>query len=429
MNRERICFALLFAVTVACKTASDGSAVQNAPTGKIPADQTAGVAHDDLADMGIDYSLDNESLWGSPAQHFTDACGQEATVWNKIVGSEYPKKGDFYDPRYLPPPQTEWDTVLGILNKVDTNIPTFIQPYRSGDKRYTGEEIPDKETFARAMQFLKKVGSLGVLGTKSGRTRDKVIHSSGSVAKISFVPDLKVTRAAGFPYTGILQQGAPCGFIRAGLAVSNARHPYTPGIAIKFYINSYPDGNPAKRYPANQENPQSTNVLAMYSLDGQPSTNFFQNSFSNIIEYPTRPEMKLGASYFTASLIAMGAKPNSEESDPTVLSVDELGQFAASGHQMTGGKAPFRLTFKPTQAATELYGKGENNADVRQVLLKFKPGKILFDVYATDDRTPHGSPGMHVGWIVQRTEFKASSYSDQLLHFRHVKRIKNPRFK
>lgn len=426
----RLLFMMAIAASLvlsACKTTSE-SIVKSSP--QVPLPQAPGlVLPSDPSQKDFNYSLDNEALWKSPAGEFSDACGAEAAAWNKMVETEYPKTGDYYDARKLPPPQSRWDTVLGILKKPHTSIPTFLYPHRDGRKKYTAEEIPDKETFAKALAFMKKVGSLGVLqGTKSGRTRDKVIHASGSVAKISFIPNQAVVDSPGFPYTGITKYGAPCGYIRAGLAVSNAHHPFTPGIALKFFINAYPNGNPANRYPETDENPQSTNIVAMYSLDGQPTTNFFEHDFSNVIAYPTRPEMKLGATYFTASLIAMGAKPGTEEADPTIMSASEMGKYLANGQRETTVHSPVRMTFRPTDAARNLYASGGAKADVRQILLRFPVGQTLYDVFATDDRTPQGDPGLHVGWIVLRTSFRASQYADQLLHFRHVKPMQHPRF-
>ena len=418
-----------FSTIYGCKTSTGAnSAVNSKPGTPLPRDQDAVL--DAGATEEINYALDNEALWKSPSSHFTEACAAEAQVWNRIIESEYPKKGEYYDGAQLPPPQSRWDTVLGILKKPHTSIPTFIKPHQNGNRRYSGEEIPDKETFAKAIAFMKEVGSLGVLsGTKSGRTRDKVIHASGSVAKIAFVPNASVVDAPDFPYTGMVKYGAPCGFIRAGLAVSNANHPFTPGVGFKFFINKYPDGNPAKTYSKDDENPESTNVLAMYSLDGQDSNNFFANPISNILPFPTRTEMKLGAQYFAASLIAMGARPGTEESDPTILSVEEMGTFFANGQRQVKGQAPYRLTFKPTEDAQKLYASGGETADVRQILLRFPVGTTIYEVFATDDKTPQGDPGLHVGSIVLKTSFRASLYGDEKLHFRHVKQMKKQRFK
>ena len=91
--------------------------------------------------------------------------------------------------------------------------------------------------------------------------RPKGIHSVGVVGKIKFVanPDNNL-------YDGIFK-GADYGIIRLSTAIPTLPilKEMTPGMGIKF-LRDYVD---------------SANIVGMYSVDGQPSYNFFEHDWSN----------------------------------------------------------------------------------------------------------------------------------------------------
>lgn len=100
--------------------------------------------------------------------------------------------------------------------------------------------------------------------------RKKLIHSVGSVAKVKFAP---VENNEG--YTGIFE-GADYGYLRLSLAkepdttkktAAEAIENFAPGFGLKFLRDNRP----------------SASMVAMYSVDGQDSWNFFKNDFSNHI--------------------------------------------------------------------------------------------------------------------------------------------------
>ena len=92
--------------------------------------------------------------------------------------------------------------------------------------------------------------------------RDKLIHSVGTIGKIKWVS--KGTH----PYTGLFK-GASYGYARMSLAVQpSAKVQNTaPGIGIKLLRDGKDSGN----------------FVSMYSVDGQPTWNFFANDFTNHI--------------------------------------------------------------------------------------------------------------------------------------------------
>ena len=103
--------------------------------------------------------------------------------------------------------------------------------------------------------------------------RYKYIHTVGNTAMVKFEP---VANTEG--YTGIFE-GADYGYVRLSAAIkpdyTKTKAPialgnFAPGIGLKFLRDGVP----------------SANLVAMYSVDGQDSWNFFKNDFSNHIGEP-----------------------------------------------------------------------------------------------------------------------------------------------
>ena len=105
-------------------------------------------------------------------------------------------------------------------------------------------------------------------------TRSKYVHTQGVVATIKLVGSGK------HPFTGVFE-GADHGVVRLSFAGEpNPKVLNTlPGMGLKFL----------------RDGVDSANVLAMYSVDGQDSWNFFKNDLSNHIPTSTS---------FTAKMLA-----------------------------------------------------------------------------------------------------------------------------
>lgn len=94
-------------------------------------------------------------------------------------------------------------------------------------------------------------------------TRTKYIHSVGTAGKCKFVSNGK------HPYTGIFE-GSDYGILRFSSAAEPKEdgQPLAPGMGLKFL----------------RDGVDSANLVAMYSVDGQPGDwNFFSNDFVNHI--------------------------------------------------------------------------------------------------------------------------------------------------
>ena len=90
--------------------------------------------------------------------------------------------------------------------------------------------------------------------------RPKTIHAIGNVCKVSWL-DL-----GGHPYTGIFNGGADYGYVRISSASPvDTKTPWSrPGMGVKFL----------------RDGVDSANFVAMYTVDGQESLNFFMNDWT-----------------------------------------------------------------------------------------------------------------------------------------------------
>ena len=210
------------------------------------------------------------------------------------------------------------------------------------------------------------------------------------------------------PYTGIFRSGAPCGLIRVSLAVKPSKGGITPGAALKFYID--------QRSPAGISQPQSVNIHVMHQLDPLPSFNPLAEAFSNVLPPPIAPQLIVGAQYFRAGLKTLGAA----DTFGGHLTVDHLAEYAADGSYEPDARAPYRITLVPSPEASQLMTLATLSTDFRVELTRLAVGTKLYDLYADDTQTYHAYPyGVHIGEIVLDSEFVASRYGDEILHFMH----------
>jgi hypothetical protein len=249
------------------------------------------------------------------------------------------------------------------------------------------------------------------LRDKSGAPlRKKAIHTYGSVARIHLVPDTK----ANHPYTGIFRSGALYGLIRVSLAIKPSSQGVTPGAALKFYVDR-PAGSGGTRF-------RSLNVHVMHKLDPTSGYNVFAEPYSNLLPPPISPELIAGSEYFKAGLFVLGAL----DLFPGHLSVDHLAKFTADGNQESNPRFPYRITFVPSNEAKQLMAQATLRTDFRAELPRLAAGTKLFDLYADETKTYHAYPyGAHVGEVILDSEFVASRYGDEILHFMHHTALKH----
>ncbi len=256
--------------------------------------------------------------------------------------------------------------------------------------------------------------------------RQKVFHNKGVTVFFKFVP----ASTKDHSYTGIFDTGAPYGIARFSLAVAPADKEivvdgnkkkvknYLPGVAVKFFIDEKP----------------SLNIMAMFGLDGQESFNVFENSFSNIVEpIPQDPYLKDAVPVFTKALREIG----DVHGQPHRLTVDHLAKQHADGSTLETYKAPFRITFEPTEDAKRFMPTV--HPDFRVSLIRVPDsqviGKTIYKVYGSDaqdeehdekNQTPgahpkylDGAKPKYLGEIVATSAFFASQFGDEGLFFKH----------
>ena len=101
--------------------------------------------------------------------------------------------------------------------------------------------------------------------------RNKTIHAQGNVAKIQW------ENLGGHNYTGMFK-GADAGYAR--LSIAKPTDTKTPNLAPGMGVKLLRDGA------------DSANFVCMFSVDGQPSLDFFANNFVNHIPKPTDWKLK-----------------------------------------------------------------------------------------------------------------------------------------
>ena len=206
----------------------------------------------------------------------------------------------------------------------------------------------------------------------------KFIHPSGSVAKIKFV----ATKDS--PYVGIYRGGI--GLARLSLALDpKLAGSYTPGMALKFFIDGYP----------------SVNIQVMNSLNGQGENhNFFAKTFSNIIPEPEGITLN-----FLKLAFQLAVK------NPLHLSVDHLSYRRTDGSQEKETLSPYQLFFIPIQ--TNIIAEN-STLDFRKSLADIPIGTHLYRVESSQGRAV-----IHIGDLYTTSEFIASEYGDCQLFFQH----------
>ena len=227
--------------------------------------------------------------------------------------------------------------------------------------------------------------------------RKKYIHSVGMIAKAKFV----VTDPK---YSGLFSTGCDNVLLRASLAkapldpatVTNDNIPViVPAISIKFLRSGVASGD----------------LMAMFSLDGQNSYNFFQNTLSNHIDPPQDLGLKVLAKRFHQANrfeTMLGCRGLAEH--------DQLGQQAPTESL----SFPFQLFFEPNSDVTSIIESkiGECKGDRWMNQFNLVPeGTAIYKVYALAE--PESGDRIMIGYLKMDSRFTASKFADQQLFFKH----------
>jgi len=213
--------------------------------------------------------------------------------------------------------------------------------------------------------------------------RDKYIHSVGAVARVEW-------RSLGnHPYTGIFQ-GASHGIARLSLAAQpdTGKMKTTPGMGLKFLR----DGR------------DSANLVAMFSVNGQESWNFFKNNFSNHI-----PEIE-------SSQMAVATKFASATRQIRQVGLSDWGQYGEDGIERSNPVFPFRLRFEPTG---EIAFSDAYTRPFTEDLKSLRTGTTLYRVFALDKPSQLGGKETRIGDLVLGSDMVTSKWADRRMFFRH----------
>jgi hypothetical protein len=215
--------------------------------------------------------------------------------------------------------------------------------------------------------------------------RKKLIHSVGSVAAVKFQP---VANAEG--YTGVFE-GADYGVLRMSLAkepkpTKDPLGNFAPGFGLKFLRDNQP----------------SASMVAMFSVEGQDSWNFFKNDFTNHIARTNDIGLMILAKKFATGT-------------PFVqyCGLSDFAKYGQNGKQVADLKFPFQLVFEPTLRNNypDTYQK-----DFQDILAEIPAGTLLYKVMAIAEP---GAERVHIGDLVMTSKFVKSYFGDRYLFFRH----------
>mmetsp|Transcript_30912 Transcript_30912/g.46932 ORF Transcript_30912/g.46932 Transcript_30912/m.46932 type:complete len:351 (-) Transcript_30912:98-1150(-) len=220
----------------------------------------------------------------------------------------------------------------------------------------------------------------------------KPFHSVGAVATVKFD-----TSDNNSTFTGIFAEGSHHGVIRLSLALGIANSKYVPGLALKFLRNGM----------------YSANVMAMESIDGQESGNFFERDFSNHIT-----EAKL----FTRKILER--KFARTYAPPGMVGLSDIASFTEQGSPVCQDEEPcdivfpYELILKPNPMLREQFVDAAPSEEGLEELVSAIPaGTKLYDVYARAE--PQDTDLIPLGTLETTSEFLYSKFGDNELFFRH----------
>ena len=213
--------------------------------------------------------------------------------------------------------------------------------------------------------------------------RKKYIHTVGALGQVEW------RNLGEHPYTGIFE-GAGQGIARFSLAKepSSSSRATAPGMGLKLL----------------RDGMDSANLVAMYSVDGQDSWNFFKHDFTNHIG-PGGLE-----------LVPLEIKFSEATNYISEVALSDFGRFGESGTPVADPKFPFMLRFHPTG---EFSFSDEYVRPFTEDLTSIPKGSTLYEVWALDQPTELGGTEQHIADLVLVSDMVTSLWGDKNLYFRH----------
>jgi hypothetical protein len=219
--------------------------------------------------------------------------------------------------------------------------------------------------------------------------RPKLIHSVGVVANGKWI-------ASSNAYTGIFQ-GCDNVFIRLSVAAqpTTGDYGYTPALSLKCFRNGAP----------------SSNLFAMYSLEGQTSWNFFAHDLSNHV-----PDLSSSAPFILQELRKTFAKVSDF---PSMIGLHDLAKTDQTGKNISTPHFPFRVIFHPTTAIHNAFPSAPSQPFYKTLVSGLQTPGPLYEIWAQD--TPASTSFTRIGTLQTTSPARTSNFGDRYLFFQHVK--------
>jgi hypothetical protein len=231
-------------------------------------------------------------------------------------------------------------------------------------------------------------------------THEKRIRSVGGVGLVAWHP---TTNSSANPYTGFFATGTDYGLLRLSYTSLNDAAGTTPGLSLKLFRDGIP----------------STSMLAMESLAGQTSGNFFEFDFSNHLAPATTTLLKYVGHRFAQYSCPSTRTGLSEValSTDAIFAMNEYSQVQRSSSVALA--FPFRVIFRPNPTLTQQFADYPPQGSLFDILTAIDIGSTLYDIYAVPDAELEAE--IHVGHLELTRKMQASVLGDKVLFFRHQK--------
>lgn len=212
-------------------------------------------------------------------------------------------------------------------------------------------------------------------------TRAKYIHTIGNVATVKFVSSQQ------HPFSG-MWKGADYGVVRLSLAAKASKTNTAPGMGLKFLIDGM----------------DSSNLVAMFSVDGQESCNFFQNTFTNHIKDSKQTALAIVATKFS-----------SVTSYVEEVGLSNFGKNTQNGAPEASLVFPFLIEFVPTgQLSTTQCSDG-----IFAELSGIPSGSLIYNVFGWNAPQELGGERFNMGELITTSALTTTKWGDEHLFYRH----------
>jgi len=242
--------------------------------------------------------------------------------------------------------------------------------------------------------------------TTNAPTDDTTIGTDLPSTTGSDLPSKKKGKLA-HPFTGLFAENA-YGMLRLSLAVDLKFGNFVPGIGVKLLRDGMP----------------SANFVAMDSVDGQESGNFFEADFSNHIAKPQSVPQKL-----------LGRKFAQTSSPPELVGLSDIATYRRNGEKVDSDSSrgkedgeveekeskvvfPFELIVKPNEQLRKQYAKSAPTEEaLEEALTSIPEGTIIYTLYGRAE--PNDEDLILIGTFQLTSRLLYSKFSDNGLFFRH----------